>query len=56
MLNGRLRITSCELQTEVDEAVSKTIKLTSPMAAVYAVTAPVEVRGILNIDDKEAEI
>ena len=44
------------LQTAVDEAISKKIKLTSPMSAVYAVTAPIEIRGTLNADFELAEI
>lgn len=44
------------LQAAVDAAVANKVKLTSPMAAVYAVTAPIEVRGVLNADFELAEI
>jgi len=44
------------LQAAVEAAVSRRIKLTSPMSAVYAVTAPIEVRGSLNADFELAEI
>lgn len=44
------------LQSAVDAAIAKKTRLTSPMAAVYAVTAPIEIRGMLNADFNLAEI
>ena len=44
------------LQAAVDAAISKKIKLTSPMSAVYAIKAPIQVRSTLNADFQMAEI
>ena len=44
------------LQSAVDAAIARKILLTSPMSAVYAVTAPIEIRGTLNADFNFAEI
>ena len=44
------------LQAAVDAAIAKKITLTSPMSAVFAVTAPIEIRGMLNADFNLAEI
>lgn len=44
------------LQAAVDTAIYEKIKLTSPMSAVYAVTAPIEIRGTLNADFELSEI
>jgi len=44
------------LQAAVDAAIAKKIALVSPMSAVYAVSAPIEIRGMLNADFQFAEI
>ena len=44
------------LQAAVDAAVAKKTALVSPMSAVYAVSAPIEIRGMLNADFQLAEI
>lgn len=44
------------LQTAVNAAIVKKILLVSPMSAVYAVSAPIEIRGMLNADFQLAEI
>jgi len=44
------------LQAAVDAAIAKKTALVSPMSAVYAVSAPIEVRGVLNADFQLAEI
>ena len=44
------------LQAAVDAAIAKKIALVSPMSAVYAVSAPIEIRGMLNADFQLAEV
>lgn len=44
------------LQAAVDAAIAKKIQLVSPMSAVYAVSAPIEIKGMLNADFRFAEI
>lgn len=44
------------LQAAVDAAIAKKTALASPMSAVYAVSAPIEIRGMLNADFQLAEI
>ena len=44
------------LQAAVDAAIAKKTALVSPMSAVYAVSAPIEIRGMLNADFQLAEI
>lgn len=44
------------LQAAVDAAIAKKTALVSPMSAVYAVSAPIEIRGMLNADFQFAEI
>ncbi len=44
------------LQAAVDAAITKKTTLTSPMSAIYMVTAPIEIRGMLNADFNLAEI
>lgn len=44
------------LQAAVDAAISKKTALVTPMSAVYAVSAPIEIRGMLNADFQLAEI
>lgn len=44
------------LQSAVDAAVARRTLLTSPMSAVYSVSAPIEIRGLLNADFNLAEI
>lgn len=44
------------LQAAIDAAIASRTILTSPMAAVYAVSAPLKVGGMLNADFRLAEI